>query len=350
MNVRFNIISLLLVVKFFCYISWQCSTNDTDDVIARAGNYNITKQDFIERYERFLISTGVKDSPIAREQILNHMVNELLLAKLDKNDHIINSPEFENAKELIWKELLLAYYKEKEIYGKINITDNELRESFVKVNLKVSARHLFARTLDEANKLYDQVKSGLTFEQLAPLVFEDVNLSQNGGYLGYFTWGDMDPSFEEAAYSLKIGEISKPVRTAYGYSIIKVEDRIQNPILTESEFNRKKNSLRRLLSINKIKKSEKAYLNSILNNLAIEFEENSIRKLLKFTEFSNRTAEKDNLLNNDATLLKYNSGSLLIKDGLNQLQKLTLSNRKRINSEKMLRAALEGLVLQQWLI
>ena len=139
MNVRFNIISLLLIVTISCCISWQCSTNDTYDIIAKAGNYNITKQDFIDRYERFLISTGVKDSPIAREQILNHMVNEILLAKLDKNDHLINSLEFENTKELIWKELLLAYYKKKEIYGKISITDNELREAFVKVNQKVSA-------------------------------------------------------------------------------------------------------------------------------------------------------------------------------------------------------------------
>ena len=59
------------------YTTREIRPKDKEDKDMR----HITKQDFIDRYERFLISTGVKDSPIAREQILNHMVNEILLAK-----------------------------------------------------------------------------------------------------------------------------------------------------------------------------------------------------------------------------------------------------------------------------
>ena len=269
-----NSILKSVVFVLFVILLQNCS-NDHSKNFASVGKYSISQEEFFERYQKFLESTGVKDSPIVRKQILNHMVNEILLAKLDNTEEIQKSEKFNNAKELIRKELLLAYYKEKEIYEKIEISDKELREAFVKVNQKVSARHLFARTLEEANKLYEQVYSGMTFEQLAPIVFEDKELSQNGGYLGYFTWGDMDPAFEEAAYSMKIGEISKPVQTQYGYSIIKVEDRIRNPILTESEFQRKKNSLRRLLGISKVKLAERDFLNNLVNKLSIEIEDNS---------------------------------------------------------------------------
>ncbi len=343
-KIIFAVSAFLLCLNFF-----HCGKNNSEDILAQVGEYSISQKDFLERYEKFLSSIGLKDSPIARQQILSHMVNEILLAKFDDNDHIINSPEYKNAKDLIWKELLLSYYKKEEIYKKIKISDEELRDAFVRVNEKISVRHLFARTLEEANKLYDQVMGGMTFEQLAPLVFEDKELSQNGGYLGYFTWGDMDPAFEEAAYSLKVGEISKPVQTDYGYSIVKVEDRFKNPILTEYEYNQKKKSLRRLLGLNKIKKQEKEYLKNILDKLAIKFNENAIHHLTDFTRTNYEDPDLSSNINN-TTLLTYSNGSISVKEGKAQIKQLAASNRKRIKSEGTIKAALKGLVLQQWLI
>jgi len=334
-------VGLLLFGMIFLKCSDSNSTN-----IANIGEFAVSQDEFVARYEDFILSTGVKDSPIAREQILNHMVNEILLAKLDKTDHILNSPEYKNSTDLIWKELLLAYYKEKEIYEKLEITDQELREAFLKVNEKVSARHLYAGTIEDANKLYDQVKSGMTFEQLAPLVFEDKELSQNGGYLGYFSWGDMDPSFEEAAYSMKVGEVSRPVQTAYGYSIIIVEDRVRNPILTESEFQRKKNSLRRLLGLSKVELHERDFLNKIVDNLSIEIKESSLKNLISL---QNKSAEEINA-GQDDVIVTYSGGSLTINDALESLRNLAESSKKRINSELALKAALKGLVIQQWLL
>ena len=60
---------------------------------------------------------------------------------------------------------------------------------------------------------------------LAKTSFNDPMLRDNGGSLGYFTVDEIDPAFEEAAFAPKIGELSQPVRTNDGYSIIRVDDR-----------------------------------------------------------------------------------------------------------------------------
>ena len=135
-----------------------------------------------------------------------------------------------------------------------------MREAFSRVNEQIAARHLFAKTEEEANNLYELAKIGVDFNTLAKQVFTDSVLQNNGGYLGYFTWGDMDPAFEDAAYSLKVGEISPPIKTAYGYSIIKVEDKTVNPLLTESEFQRKKSHLQDVIKMRKKEPSEQEYI------------------------------------------------------------------------------------------
>ena len=158
------------------------------------------------------------------KQFSENVINEILLYYYDSNENILKDSKYLKELEEIRVRTILAYLKDQEVYAKITVTEQEVREAFSRVNEEIAARHLFAKTEDEANNLYELVKMGVDFELLAKQVFTDSVLKNNGGYLGYFTWGDMDPSFEDAAYSMKVGEISPPVKTDYGYSIIKLED------------------------------------------------------------------------------------------------------------------------------
>ena len=87
-------------------------------------------------------------------------------------------------------------------------------------------------------------------------------------------------AFEDAAYSLKVGEISPPVKTEYGYSIIKLEDRITNPLLTESEFQRKKSHLENVVKMRKKEPSETDYINSVLDKSKLTFNNENLEKIL----------------------------------------------------------------------
>ena len=86
---------------------------------------------------------------------------------------------------------------------------------------RVHARHILLPTEDEAKKALARVKGGEDFAKVATELSKDP--SANGGDLGWFTKDRMVPEFSEAAFKLKEGEISEPVKTQFGWHIIKVE-------------------------------------------------------------------------------------------------------------------------------
>ncbi len=103
----------------------------------------------------------------------------------------------------------------------------------------VRASHILVQTEDEANKLYSQLTNGADFSKLAKEYSKDPGSARNGGDLGWFGKGAMVPEFEKAAFGGKVGEILKPIKTNFGFHIIKVTaktnkkyvvERIVNPI------------------------------------------------------------------------------------------------------------------------
>lgn len=77
----------------------------------------------------------------------------------------------------------------------------------------------------KADELYQQIKNGADFAQLAKENSGDAASAANGGDLGFFGKGKMVAEFENAAFGLKVGEVSEPIRTVYGYHIIKVTEK-----------------------------------------------------------------------------------------------------------------------------
>ena len=86
---------------------------------------------------------------------------------------------------------------------------------------RVRASHILVSTKEEADKIFSELKSGKDFAELAKK-YSKCPSSKNGGDLGFFGKGQMVKEFEDAAFSLKIEEVSNPVKTQFGYHIIKV--------------------------------------------------------------------------------------------------------------------------------
>lgn len=121
--------------------------------------------------------------------------------------------------------------------------------SFASNETFVEAEHILigqlssdAENLAEATKVYQQLMGGANFNQVAKEKSIDKMSGQNGGYLGWFGKGETVPEFEKACFEGKIGEIQKPVKTSFGYHIIRVLSRNNTKFVVERIVNPVKQS------------------------------------------------------------------------------------------------------------
>jgi parvulin-like peptidyl-prolyl isomerase len=350
MKFRFLILALFSVIVVF-----PQNNKDTTQIVATVGNQNTTFKNYLDRYEDYLIWTGVQDNMQARYAILNNMINEILLRNYDDNSKVYNDPEY--IKEIEWarKETTLAFLKDQEVYAKITATEDELRQAYKRSKTKVAVRHLFAATKKEADNLYNLLKIGVSFDELAKQTFTDTLLKNNGGYLGFINWGETDPDFENVAYSLKIGEISKPVKTAQGYSIIKVEDKIQDPFITEDGFVNMKHKLERAVRISKKIPYEAAYLKNVFDQTDVKFNDKALIAVLDDLKKTNYDDINNLELNNTSgtvykDCVKFKHKVYSQREIEKKIFEVPKYNRDLITDIKRIKDAVIGLIMQDVLL
>ncbi|MFH1288101.1 MAG: peptidylprolyl isomerase [bacterium] len=124
----------------------------------------------------------------------------------------------------IGEELVIQRYVEQEVKSKIEVSEKEIDDYFEKQKEEVRAKHILLKTEEEALAILDEIKAGGDFDELAKEKSEGPSAEKSGD-LGYFRNGDMVPEFSDAVFQMKKGEISGPVKTQFGYHIIRLEDR-----------------------------------------------------------------------------------------------------------------------------
>lgn len=113
---------------------------------------------------------------------------------------------------------------------KIDITEADLREFYNKLEYQVRCSHILLDDEETANEVFEKLKAGEPFDQLAYDYSVDPSAKRNRGDLGYFTWGTMIDEFAEVAFAMEPGEISPPVESPYGWHIIKMIDKKPNQV------------------------------------------------------------------------------------------------------------------------
>lgn len=167
-------------------------------------------------------------------QVLNMYLNMLILSEAAEKSGYDKTAEYEKMLAMARKSILQKLYFEKEILAKISDADILARYKKEIASLpkteEVHARHILVKTKGEAQAIIDRLNKGENFEKLAKEKSLDGS-SVVGGDLGYFSRGQMVKPFEDAAFSLKVGEYTKHyVETPFGFHIIKLEDkRIKQP-------------------------------------------------------------------------------------------------------------------------
>ncbi|MGG1677310.1 peptidylprolyl isomerase [Neobacillus sp. NRS-1170] len=123
------------------------------------------------------------------------------------------------------KTMKLGMLQEKAALKDVKATEKEMKDYYDNYKPEIKARHILVADEKTANEVKKKLDGGAKFEDVAKEYSTDTASAQNGGDLGWFGAGKMDPDFEKAAYALKVNEISAPVKTQFGYHIIQVTDK-----------------------------------------------------------------------------------------------------------------------------
>ena len=202
---------------------------DTSVVVATVKGENIQLGD-LEKIKASI--PQLKDIPmqVVYNQLLEAYINNKVILDQAKKQGLQNTPEVQKALKDAEDQILFQAYLAKKLQERM--TPDKLQaiyqqevQNFVPQD-EIRARHILVATQKEANDIIIQLKAGADFATLADKYSLDKDPNAlNGGDLGYFTKNMMIPEFADAAFSLGKGKFStEPVKTAFGWHVIKVED------------------------------------------------------------------------------------------------------------------------------
>jgi len=255
---------------------------DTDDTVEREQLKTLRKNLLEQFIEKRLLLQEVKRSDISiTDRELDGAVKKMTdgyppgaLEGMLKNEKISMAEWKGKIRENILIERLVANkYK-----GSFDVSDKEI-DSYFKSNfkdfvkpLKVHVLQIVVKNEEEAINVRSELLSGKDFEKIAKE--KSIGLeAEKGGDLGFFSEGQMPQEFDSAIFKLKVGEISHPVKTSYGYHIFKLIERKEPNKIDPAEA---KENIRRILIKDKYGEALKKLISSLRDNAKIEIYEDKI--------------------------------------------------------------------------
>lgn len=251
-----------------------CSNNSGLQYVALVGNDNISNYEF-EMYAKQQLRipsvNGVPEDKI--NQVLDKYVEVSVLSQLarqkgfDKKDTFVKEYKKRRntflAQNFYWKEMVREFY-----------TDEDIKDFYQKMGHQFRVRHILigyagaqnsnvkrsrADALKLSNEIYQEAKSGkIDFSQLAKDKSEGPS-GPKGGVLPIFGAGRMVKPFEDAVFKMKVGEISKPVETPFGFHIIKLDEIKADRKLSSIDDPNELEAVYKALLANKTKQTQKLF-------------------------------------------------------------------------------------------
>lgn len=207
-----------------------------DGILARVQGVEIRQADLDAAEEDIGGQTTAQMNPEQkRDYLLSFVIDLTLAAKAAEQRNIQDGPDFARKMTYYRNKLLVETLLNTETRARV--TEEEMRKIYDEQRARITpeeevrARHILVETEEEAKALIAQIRGGGDFEAIAKEKSKDPGGARNGGDLGFFTKGQMVPEFADAAFAMQAGQLSvAPVKSQFGWHIIKVEERRQRPI------------------------------------------------------------------------------------------------------------------------
>ncbi|MBV8747320.1 MAG: peptidylprolyl isomerase, partial [Xanthobacteraceae bacterium] len=201
-----------------------------------------------------------------RNYLVTHLVDMILLSRAAEEQGLSGSDDFKRRFAAMRTKLLAGLMLRQIAQKSVNeeamhkVYDDAIKQ--MGDEQEVRARHILVETEDQAKAIQADLKKGADFAELAKQKSKDP-AAADGGDLGYFTKDQMVPEFADVAFKLDKGQISDPVKTAFGWHIIKVEDKRKKPMPT---YDQVKDQLATVV----VQQSQADLVNKLRNQAKIE--------------------------------------------------------------------------------
>lgn len=288
------------IIKIFCVIVFLLITacSEDENVIAEFGDEKITLDEFKIAYLDVIKKPDVYDSKKLREEFLDELINTRILA------NEANRQKFQIGEKLqlridayINKTLRTAHF-DSIIRPKFSIEESNIEEAYLYTQEERNISHLFFTSSKQADEFHSRLKQGESFSNLAQEIFGESELGKSGGELGWVKWDQFEYDLAMTAFREPLDTFSIPVKSQFGYHIIKVNDFKKNPLITRQQYEDRKNKAKYMLEFKLGEKYAFDYVEKMLKNAEVKIipevimfveeriEKNLTREPNKFDEMS----------------------------------------------------------------
>ena len=225
-HVRFAAAASVLAIALFA--SLPLRAEDANPVLVKVNGAEIRQSDVALAEEELGPSLAQMDPATKKENVLAFLIDMKIVAKAAEDKKIEDRPDFKSrlafARNRLLMDNLLA------VEGKAATTNEAMKKVYdeaakqIEGEQEVHARHILVETEDEAKAIEAELKKGADFAELAKKKSKDPGAA-DGGDLGFFTKDQMVPEFSTVAFALEPGKISDPVKSQFGWHVIKVEEK-----------------------------------------------------------------------------------------------------------------------------
>ena len=209
--------------------SEPAAADPNDTVVARVNGVEIRQSDLAFAEEDF--SNELRGAPpdVKREQLITYLTDVIIVSQAAEKKNLGDGAEFKRRQAFLRNKLLMGALLQQR--SKEATTEAEMRKVYddaikqASNEEEVRARHILVETEEEAKAIVDQLKGGADFAALAKEKSKDPGSAQNGGDLDFMGKSELVPEFADVAFKMYPGQTSNPVKTQFGWHIIKLEEK-----------------------------------------------------------------------------------------------------------------------------
>ncbi|MCC7430281.1 peptidyl-prolyl cis-trans isomerase [bacterium] len=200
-----------------------CNPKEDENILATIDTYKVTKEEF---YQRLDIFKGLSEERKREEfeSIVEKYAEIVYGLQIGiEKDVTVKTVTGKNLKMQLANDEL--YRDELSKF----ITEPELQDLYEKRKFKVNAAHILVASKEKAQEIRNKIINGEDFGKLAKENSLDTTTAKTNGEIGEFVWGEMVAVFEDSVFAMEVGELSEPVKSDYGFHIIKLLSKNPNP-------------------------------------------------------------------------------------------------------------------------